>query len=354
MQYKDIFIKNFRGILSLEMNGCKRVNLLAGRNNCGKTSILEALFLLSGMSNPQLIMNIHIFRDMIFADDDDFSHSFYNLDIRNIPDISANVQGAKDKKRALKITPVYGDYISSGEQTLKKVNSDPKKPTNLELSGSTATFQTIEGLKSDFSCDNSKTWHAEFRIKEHMIHLAKDYKEHLRCVFLNPKTIMQDLDVRLGHLLVNKNLKKLISVLQEIAPDISDIRMGANKMIYVDIGLSKLVPINIMGDGVRRILSILAAISDTKNGVLLIDEIENGLHYTSLTTLWKAVFKAAQEFDTQIFATTHSYECIESFAKTEFDDLCFYRINKKNGKHTALASDHEVLRTGIEKEFEVR
>lgn len=361
MKYTNIFIKNFRGIQALEIQDCKQVNLLVGRNNCGKTSILEALFLLSGMSNPQLMLNIHLFRDLMLTEEEGFNYPFYNLDTQNTPEISATVQGTKEKKRALKITPLYGDYISAGEKKLKKVNLsgsaniDSKQPTNLELSGSTATFQRIEGLKFDFGHENGKKgWHTELLFKEPEFRLAKDYKEHLRGVFLNPRTMMADLDARLGHLLVQKNLGKVIAVLQEIEPSIVDIRMGPNKMIYVDIGLDKLWPLNIMGDGIRRILAILAAIYNSPKGVLLLDEIENGLHYASLTTLWKAVFQAAQEFDTQIFATTHSYECIESFANTGYEDFRFYRIDRTSGSHTAYSAVPEVLRVGIEKAFEVR
>lgn len=361
MKYTDIFIKNFRGIRSLELQDCQQVNLMVGRNNCGKTSILEAVFLLSGMSNPQLMMNIHLFRDMILTEEEDFNYPFYHLDARNLIEISATARGAKEKKRMLKITPLYADEISSGEKTLitlnvsRSVNIDSTQTTSLELSGSTATFQLIEGLKFDFSHENGqKAWHTELRFKEHELRFAKDYKEHVRCVFMNPKTMMADLDTRLGHLLVQKNLKKVIAVLQEIEPPIVDIRMGANKMIYVDIGLEKLLPVNIMGDGIRRLLAILAAIANTPKGVVLIDEIENGLHYASLIPLWKAVFRAAQEFDTQIFATTHSYECIEAFAKTEYDDIRFYRIDRKDGKHTAYCATPEVLRAGVEKAFEVR
>jgi AAA15 family ATPase/GTPase len=161
-------------------------------------------------------------------------------------------------------------------------------------------------------------------------------------------------------LLVQKKIVSVINVLREIEPLISDIRMGANNMIYIDIGKDRLFPANIMGDGIRRILAVIAAIADMKNGVLLIDEIDNGFHYTSLITLWKAIFKACKEYNVQLFATTHSYECIEAYANVYAetspgeDDLRLFRIDRKGNQHKAYSFSAEVLKTGIEKEFEVR
>jgi AAA15 family ATPase/GTPase len=115
-----------------------------------------------------------------------------------------------------------------------------------------------------------------------------------------------------------------------------------------------------MGDGMRKILTFLATIATTKNGVLLIDEIENGLHYSSLSVVWKALFAACKEYNVQIIATTHSYECVEAFSKSydafdpEGDDIRLFRIDKEGEKHTAFSSNAKVLRAGIEKEFEVR
>ncbi len=112
-----------------------------------------------------------------------------------------------------------------------------------------------------------------------------------------------------------------------------------------------------MGDGMRRILAVMAAIATMKNGVLLIDEIENGLHYASLSVMWKAIFTACKEYNVQIIAVTHSYECIEAFSKTydeiepQGDDIRLYRIDKEDGKHKAFIYTPQVLKAGIEKDF---
>src|SRR5271157_6048917 len=109
MRYQTLIINNFRGIKNLEIEDLKLVNLLSGRNECGKTSILEALFLLSGMANPRLTVTIHNFRDLIMNNNEDFSYMFYNLNF----DIPICLKGKLDNQdRDVTITPLYQDRNS--------------------------------------------------------------------------------------------------------------------------------------------------------------------------------------------------------------------------------------------------
>ena len=80
---KNIKIKGFRGIKSLVIDDLVRINLFLGKNNCGKTSILEALFLIIGITNPVLPRNIHLFRDLLLTQTDDFRFMFYRLDFNS-------------------------------------------------------------------------------------------------------------------------------------------------------------------------------------------------------------------------------------------------------------------------------
>jgi AAA15 family ATPase/GTPase len=68
-----------------------------------------------------------------------------------------------------------------------------------------------------------------------------------------------------------------------------------------------------MGDGMNRILTIILALVNSDNGCLLIDEFENGLHYTVQENLWRIIFHLSKELNIQVFATTHSEDCIKGF-----------------------------------------
>jgi AAA15 family ATPase/GTPase len=349
MKYEKLTIENFRGISSLEITDLQHLNLFVGRNNCGKTSVLEAFFLLSGMSNPQLAINIHTFRDLVFNDDEDFSFMFKNLDF----DIPIRLKGKIDaKERKLSITPFFGSF---------QVRSDKSNINNRTGNLATATnIRIVEGINFDFETFNHDKYHGEFHIKESKITIPGKYKEKLPCSFLNNRIANVVNDKQMEELLISKKLDPVINVLKGIEPAIQDIRMGAKSMVYVDIGAERLIPINVTGDGMRKILALLAAVASMRNGVLLIDEIENGLYFSSLSVLWKALFAACKEYNVQIIATTHSYECIEEFSKVsdsaepDGDDIRLFRLDKDEEQHRVFVYNAPQLKAGLEKEFEVR
>ncbi|MCY4304500.1 MAG: AAA family ATPase [Aestuariivita sp.] len=92
------------------------------------------------------------------------------------------------------------------------------------------------------------------------------------------------------------------------------------------------VPLKRLGDGVQRLLGIALALANCQNGILLIDEVENGIHYSILPKLWDMIFKTAQEGNIQVIAATHSWDCISSFT------------------HSALATDQVGTLVRLEKD----
>ena len=121
--------------------------------------------------------------------------------------------------------------------------------------------------------------------------------------------------VRLGKLRRQKRGDLLLNALRIVEPKLRSVEDNSASgwpMIWGDVGLSELVPLPVMGEGMTRIARIVLAVSATPNGVVLIDEIENGLHHSALTDVWQVVEKAASQFGTQVFATTHSLECVQA------------------------------------------
>jgi AAA15 family ATPase/GTPase len=353
MDYKSLKISNFRSISDLEANDFRRVNLITGRNNCGKTSFLEAVFLIFGMSNPQLPVAINNFRDLVLASDEDFSFIFKDLDFNHSIEVSA---GINSHKRNIKIKPRFTQEISNkivpGEKT-SEVNDANKSII------STLKSMTVSGLSVEFSeSGKGSKYITEISLSENKLTVPNQYKENLHCLFYNTNLSLTQLDKKIEKLLVNKQLDTIIAILKNIDNNIVDLRMGTGGMIYADIGLDKLIPANIMGDGIRRLLSIAASISNSKNGIVLIDEIENGFHYLSLEVLWKAVLKTAKLYNVQLFITTHSQECIAALSSaygTESDDsIRLYRIEKAEDKHRVFKYSPEMIVAGIENNYEIR
>jgi len=118
------------------------------------------------------------------------------------------------------------------------------------------------------------------------------------------------------------------------------------------------IPLSTMGDGMRRMLHIGLAMATSSKGILLIDEFENGLHWRVQQELWAALGKAAQEFDVQIFATTHSRDCIGGFvsasAELGIKDATLYRMEREGDEIYAVSLALINVEDALEVNGEVR
>jgi hypothetical protein len=155
--------------------------------------------------------------------------------------------------------------------------------------------------------------------------------------------------------------EKLLSSLRLLEPRLQHLSLlilGGQPGLYGNIGLTRLVPLTFMGEGIKRLLTVLLAIASTAGGVVLIDEIENGLHYSVQQKVWEAIAHAARQADVQVFATTHSWECIQA-AHHAFQDsgpyeLRYFRLDRIRDDIVVKSMDERML-TAIEKtDLEVR
>jgi AAA15 family ATPase/GTPase len=118
------------------------------------------------------------------------------------------------------------------------------------------------------------------------------------------------------------------------------------------------VPLATMGEGIQRIFAIALAMTVAGDGYLLIDEIETGLHHSIQVEVWRTIFKLAREWNVQVFATTHSWDCIEAFqeaaAENENEEAMLIRLQKKRNSTAIVATTYDkasmdiVTRQGIE------
>lgn len=166
---------------------------------------------------------------------------------------------------------------------------------------------------------------------------------------------------RFGNLEVKKAENDIIKMLQIIAHDLNRlaVRLTAGiPTIYADIGIEKMIPLPLMGDGIARLLRIALAITDASKGIVLIDEIENGLHYTIMKNVWKAIAYIARKYSCQVFATTHSRECIqaahEAFTEDKKYDFLLHRLELLEGEINNVVYDQEPLEAVVKAKFEVR
>lgn len=344
MLLESIHINNYRGLKNFKIDDFKTINLLVGKNSCGKTSIIESIFLLIGGKNPSLPIAVQNTRYMVINNDNDFKYLFNNFDIHNNIEINADTASGKMK------------LIIEPKSTAPIMNHPIKH--NLENNiMETAQRNDLKGLGYHYTDTTNKEFHIDYSFLSNRVPINSDVIE-LNGLYLNTSNMMF-MWQSVSELINNKAEKEIIEILKVIDSRITGIKMGANNTVYVDVeNIPELVPINIMGDGISRIVSILAGIVRIKNGILLIDEIENGLYPTSLKILWKAIFTACKLYNVQVFATTHSYECIAAFSDAYKDindsSISLIRLNNDNGQHSSTMYSGENLENAIKNEIEVR
>jgi len=361
--FDSIEIKNFKGLNKLKIENLKQFNLFVGRNESGKTSILEAIFLLINPNNPRLPININFFRELTNIDSKFFKVLFNKENINKNIVLKAKLINPNER-RTLSISSLE----KVGEVLMKEVD---KKNENIAFQfnkeGESERISEIFNIKMLYNHINDngivRKYNPEITRDNGNFNFLPDkaYKEKLKGVFVKDTGMMNNIFNRLDRIIVKKKKKEIIKVLKRIEPLIEDIGLGSGNTVYCDIkGFKELVPINILGMGIIKILYIVTSIVCTEDGIVLIDEIENGLHYRSQEVLWSTIFKIAHELNVQIIATTHSYDCLRMYNKQynkfspEKDDLRLFRIEKTNEHHEIIAYNNERLTSSMDFEVEVR
>lgn len=343
--FTKIEIERFRGIRHASIEGFKQINLFFGKNNCGKSSLLESLFLASGLSNPLLPIRVNVMRGYSKARLNDLKLDFYNLDTSR----PIHIRMENEEKRDLDIS------LFEQSQNNVSINADDNNILSNVQEGK-------YGLKFDFKV-NDRHYESQIRFDsanstEATSIVSDQYAESLRCTYLSPKYDFNASIQGLKNILQNKDEHFIVEGLKIIEPRVTDFIFADNEML-VDIGLAKRIPVNMMGDGARKIVSLLTAVYDCKDGALLVDEISNGFHYSVMGSLWKVLINAAVRNNTQLFVTTHDNDSIKGLrnaALNEFDDIvaAFKLLKTSDDELKAYHYSLESLDYSINQEIEVR
>ena len=280
---KDIAIENFRCFHKTELKGFERVNLFGGKNNVGKTSLLEAILL--GLKCD--FDSLSKIRGDAFTSSIRDEYLFHYQNINSQLKISVS----DDKHNYGFVLPKLGrDVIKSSEQKIK-------------------------GKVIEYSPPNY-FWNANFA----SLILDKDKQ------FPEQFNLSKEFD--------NADRKgesdEILKAIQVIEPKIVEIKTYSDRPNILHLRLEnqkQRMPISYFGDAIQKVMRYIITIANfhSQNGkteanteggkYLLIDEIENGLHYTVQEEFWEMIFKLSIAYKIQIFSATHSLEMIKSFAK---------------------------------------
>lgn len=348
--FKSIKIKRFRGIKSLEINDLARVNLFVGKNNCGKTSLLESVFFLTGMGNPHIVVTIGKSRGMLPNENPDWENYFHARDHKQGMEFST-IQ--RKGERHLKVSPLLGN---PSELSMK----EPIDLNREQSSRSIGTGEYIIGFNYDFtvvdtagksSDHQARLYHTQVGDNLTFKHEPdENYKESLIGKYLVPPGYDSSL---VNKMLNTKRKDLLLRALRFIDPKIRDIRTGADGTISVDIGLDSFIPINLLGRGIARILYMLSSIYGQSEDIIAIDKIGNGLHVSILKEMWKMILKHSAVCGTQVFATTHNGDVVQSLTEVlnaeecpddwQQETVCFHLQKHDSGEVMAFRYPRDSL-----------
>ena len=354
--YRSFTIKNFRCFDELTVEGMGRINLIAGKNNVGKTALLEALWVHHGAVNPELGARIDSFRGLDAPSLDNFmTDLFHKFDRALTIELLAGGEW-EENPRELRISSKEVPTIEVPLPRSREEQQDPRQTSS--------TFSNSSNhVLFDYSHGSSAHLSSSGRLVEQIVgpgvttitmeqtQLPRPYPES--GIFLAARrTGVSNEDVqRYSQLEVIGNDGRILEILKEIEPSLSRLAVvaaGQEPRLYGEIGLGRLIPVQLMGDGTSRLLSVALSIASAPGGIVLVDEIENGIHHSVMEKVWRAIGAFARSYDVQLFATTHSYECIgaayRAFEADEEDELRLFRIQRNgDGGFRAVKYDRERL-----------
>jgi len=358
---QSLKIEGFRGFQSFEMANLGRINLLVGKNNSGKTSILEAILIYVSKLDIGKIQKIFNHRG-------EYSH-------REID--AANLLGGKVQSYDIK--NLFYKYLLKDNQ--KIVIYEPDKPANRVILSIQCTSKELLSKvnKNNLQAIGSFCLVVEFEHQEKVYSLSpegeilqinlndkkpsQDFKK-LKLFWIAPQSIAVNTNrYFFSQSLLNSTDNLVIEALKIIEPKIEKIAtteefqqspfnpewVGRGGFMVKLAGAEEPVSIGSLGDGIWRMLGLVLAMVNLENGILLVDEIDSGLHFTVMTDMWKVVWETAKKLNIQVFATTHSRDCWQSLAeliteeKITDNEITIQRIDREKSQSVIFDPEEIVI-----------
>jgi AAA15 family ATPase/GTPase len=356
---KEIEIQNFRCFEQIKISGFERVNLIGGKNNAGKTALLEALLLNNSPQAKSLVTLKALRREpskvMEAMPNRAWDNLFYVLDKEKIIVISGKYDSNKnhrievliDKSGNLK-KDVFADkdaeeiidFLSSNESGLSVLTIKLTRESGEYMQSSVIASSKGVITSAIPTADGSSPIIPSFmRIS------GKNLTEAYDRARLNDK---------------DSEVLKAFQVIDPAIESVESFSIGEPTLYLRRKGESRL-PLSLFGDAINRVADIILKLVNSDHKILLIDEIENGIHHTNQRNFWRVLFRLAVELDTQIFATTHSLEMLQAFADVGLEpnqecSSAYFELARKLKTNQIIGSrlDLETLSYAIEHQEGVR
>ncbi|NQE33278.1 AAA family ATPase [Microcoleus asticus] len=325
---KEIEIQNFRCFEQIKISGFERVNLIGGKNNAGKTALLEAIFLNVAPNASSLAILRELRREPLEAIEYMANRTWDNLFY------------ALKKDRFIVIVGKQENHTIRVEINSLKSSLIFKSSHQEDLSSWSSTKVPAGYLRN-------------FRISMDQVPIIPSW------IRISGKELTQAYDnARLDD--KDSEVLKAFQILDPTIESVESFSIG-EPTLYLRRKGEKRLPLSLFGDAINRVAEIILKLVNSEHKIVLIDEIENGIHHTSQREFWRVLFRLAVELDTQIFATTHSLEMLQAFAdvgleKNQESSSAYFELARTLKTNQIIGSrlDLETLNYALEHQEGVR
>lgn len=353
---KELSIKNFKILRDLYIPKISPITLISGKNNVGKSTVLEAIFFSNSYAQSDTFFKLNMIRGAQASTMSELWKSYFN-----IATIEKNICIKKVEDYSTKTLSVS---LKSGKQADKQVSEILPVNDTLKLSNNNVPDQYLSISATDGTEEDNIAFYIGFNGNLQTDDLNQQNNQ------VRNSTFTQYLGARTGY--GGSNLAELygkidlegkgnivIKALKLFDPSITDVKtiiQNGIAKLYVTLENDQKFPVDYMGDGINKLMGICISILANPNAIFLIDEIENGFHYTMHKKIWEMIISAANEVNTQVIATTHSYECIQgaSDAIGTDDRFSYVRLDQIDEQIVAKCMSAEQLKLALDSEMEVR
>ena len=362
---KTFKLEGYRGFEAYELADLTRVNLLVGKNDCGKTSILEAVHFLVSRGDPFVLVRAANRRGEVNDAGEeprpgvraDVSHLFFGRRFAPGAGFRLSADGGR-REVSVAVRPVH---LDDGPSLFENAAADFHVLV-LEIKDTSIKRPTVLPVAENGALPDSR--HLRFRAPGSEGALAPPPVQFVTpdSLDLDPMRAMWD------RVLIEGRESEVIDAMKLLEPELDSIhfltsdaprmRSGRAGVLLGFRGAGRRAPMGSYGDGMRRLLALSLSLIHTAKGILLIDEIDTGLHWTVMEEMWRLVVETARRSSIQVFATTHSYDCIRGLASLVESrpdlagDVSIQKIERSLEK--AVGFDAADVRATVEQNIEVR
>jgi hypothetical protein len=364
-------IDGFRALGGLKIHGLGKVNLVTGKNNSGKSTLLEAIRILATGGSLRTLYEILNYREEL-ASTNDAERTYLPTDLApfsslltGFPNLSSSTQGFTISAKGA-LPPSISSLRASINWFIKK--SDPDGRTWSLEPASGDSFDDVDGFPAlDLDIAGRKRVVPLDRLSRRFPLRPEADAVPVSCVYLDPFSSRStgEMGVLWDAIALTDVEQEIVKALKVISADIQAVSVigsddrgpRARTAIAKSTRYASPVPLRTFGDGVNRLFGIILSLCNARNGVLLVDEVENGLHYSVQADIWRTIFRLAKDLNVQVFATSHSWDCVRAFqeaASESPEDGVLLRLSRRDDQIIPTLFTEQELEIVTRDQIEVR